>query len=276
MIDIRQRKSLLMKLESYLLLLIFFLPLDVPAETEKKNLICFYNPEANINNYTSLKKQFNLYLSRNTNYVLQPFSNQRVFNNYIKKCKKCIFLLSRWHYESLKSSILIEATLSGTFQGKTTQNRILSLAKGVQGIEDLWGKTIASASSEEYTRNVLRLMLGKDKKELLDTFKVLTVPKDIDALLAVNFGMSSAALTTENSLKKLREINKIQAEMLTVVAPALEKTPLPVLALWKEKKNDVDIEELVNVLISMRNAKEGQQILSLLGLDGFQTITKAK
>ncbi len=77
---------------------------------------------------------------------------------------------------------------------------------------------IASAGSEEYTRKHLKSMVGEKYAEAIDTCQILAVPKDIDALISIGFGLVQAALTTEYSLSKLSAINPGLYKKLTIPA----------------------------------------------------------
>ena len=78
--------------------------------------------------------------------------------------------------------------------------------------------TIATSDTLQITRSVLLNLLGKGNEELVDSFKIIVVPKDIDALMAINFGVASAAVCTEEAILKLRQINPKQVERLKELA----------------------------------------------------------
>ena len=55
----------------------------------------------------------------------------------------------------------------------------------ITSIALLKGKKLATAGNEEFTKNILTKMLGEGEKEIIDSLKILNVPKEIDALIAV-------------------------------------------------------------------------------------------
>ena len=65
-----------------------------------KLTIYFYNPEININNFASLKKEFDTYLSAYGEYQLQPFSEREIFEKVAVSKNDGIFIISGWHYKN--------------------------------------------------------------------------------------------------------------------------------------------------------------------------------
>ena len=49
-------------------------------------------------------------------------------------------------------------------------------------------------------------MVGEGYAGLIDTCQILAVPKDIDALISMGFGLVQAALTTEYSISNAAEV----------------------------------------------------------------------
>lgn len=254
----------------FLLILFLLLSLFTVFADYKYNLY-FYNPETNINNFASLKKEFDTYFSTFGDYQLQPFSERETFEKIIAGKKDGVFLVSSWHYKKLKENISIEPALIAVFKNKTTYKRILSVKNNLTTVSSLRGINVASSSSEDYTKNIIRSMLGKDNEDIIDSMKILTVPKDIDALMSVGFGVAGAALTTENSLTNLAAINQKQYKMLRQIAVS-EEILLPVIAIPKPINND-DMK-LINIVKEMDALPEGKNKLNMIGLDRWKELSE--
>lgn len=231
--------------------------------------VYFYSPETNINNFSLLKTEFDTYLSQRGRYQLQPFRKQADFEKFVTGRHDGVLLVSSWHYRSLKAGLALEPALVGAIRKQTTQTRALSVRKHIASLTSLKGQKIASAGSKDYTMTILRGMLGAEDEKLVKSFKVLVVPKDIDALMAVSFGMAKAALTTESSLAKLQKINKKQHGMLRQLATSAG-TLLPIAAV--PKKSGADLDGLLAVLEAMGSTSEGKKCLKVIGLDGLQKL----
>ena len=252
-------------------LLVIFPPLISAGPRPASGItIYFYSPETNINNFSSLKVEFDTYLSEFGAYDFQPFSDQQTFERVISEANDGIFLISSWHFQSLKNRFPLKPMLVGEQKNQSTQKQVLSARSDIQNLERLRGQKIASAGSPEYTKTILKKMFQEEaSSSLIDSLKLLTVPKDIDALMAVGFGMAKAALTTKNSLNKLKKINPKQHDMLTCLAMS-EKTLLPIVAVLGQ--SDKDVRKLLTLIQDMCNKPEGEKRLKMLGLDGLKEL----
>lgn len=223
--------------------------------------IYFYNPETNINNFAILKTSFDNYLTAQGNYQFQPFDNQENFEKSLAK-KGNIYLLSSWHLNALQQKYPLQIALIGTFKGNVTQKKILSAKKEITDFSMLKNTTIAGAGSAEYIRNVLAQINAAKYKEISDTIKILKVPKDIDALMAVGFGMEDAAIAAESSLTTLETLNANQYNQLHSLGVSDKSYLLVAATLEKPRKDEAEVLE---ILFNMA----GQKNLNLLGLDGW-------
>jgi len=219
------------------------------GETEKIT-VYFYSSETNINNFKLLKMEFDNYLSGFGDYEFQPFKEKEMFENHIKDKKRCLILLSSWHYRNIYKTYSIRPFLVGVRDGDIYQKRILVTSSGTGNsvtLEEAKKNKIASASSIQHTRSVLAEIFGE--KGAAESADILTVPKDIDALMSVSFGMSRSALTTENSLEKLKTINPALYKNIIPLAEG-KKELLPVLAVPEGFANDSD--KIIKIIENMQ------------------------
>lgn len=228
--------------------------------------ILFYNPETSIDNFATLKTEFDTYLAGQGGYTFQPYSDRATFEHALAGKPDGVYLLSSWHYSQLNAKLPMEPVLVGTAKGEFLQRKVLT-ARDAADLSGLQGATVAGAGTEEYLRNLLRQMFGPDKESLVAGLKVLTVPKDIDALMAVGFGMAKAALASESSLQKLALINAKQREQLKSLASS-DKSFLLIAAVPKSAKAEGGA--LVKVMEGMSQQPTGEKNLRLLGLDGWK------
>jgi ABC-type amino acid transport substrate-binding protein len=233
-------------------------------------VVYFYNPETNINNFATLKTVFDSYLSTQGGFYFQPFDDKNNFEVVVKQKNADVYLLSSWHLEALqKQNIPIEAYMCGTYRGNFMQRKALSAKKDIANTAMLKDTVIAGSGSEEYTRSILKQILGKENESLLEHIKILTVPKDIDALMAVSFGMATAAISAESSLAKLAAINPNQFQQLHNLGFS-EKTYILIAA--SLKKTDPKQTQLLEILRKMSDTSTGEKSLKLLGIDGWKPL----
>ena len=230
-------------------------------------MIYFYSSETNINNFKSLKMEFDRYLSRFGHYEFQPFSDREAFEKHIKGKKKCLLILSSWHYRIIHKEYSLTPALAGTRDGKKYHKRVLVAKVEAPTIKSVVTGRIASASSIEHTRNVLTQMLKEEFPA--DIVKILTVPKDIDALMSVGFGMSKSALTTRNALNELKMVNPILCQKMKILKEG-EEALLLIIAVPEHFTKDA--EPMVTNFKNMDTDPEGKEKIRMLGLDGWKEL----
>jgi len=256
------------------LVFVFLLSINARAlSAGHKYTIYFYNPETNINNFASLKKEFDFYLSRFGGYQFQPFSERELFEKLITNKKDGIFIISSWHYKKLKERIPIEPIMVAITKNKSTCRRVFSTTRVISDISLLGGMNVASASSEDFTKNILVQMFGENKGNIAASIKILSVPKDIDALMSVGFGMADAAVTTDNSLTKLAGINRKLHDKLKQLLIS-DETLLPIVAI--PKPLDENHLKLAKIVKDMETVAEGKNKLNMLGFDGWKTLNESE
>jgi len=239
----------------------------VISSGEGKIKIYFYSSEANINNFKSLKMEFDRYLSKLGPYEFQPFSARDVFEKQVKGKENCLLLLSSWHYRHIHKQYALKPALTGVRNGKKYQKKILVSGEKPADIEAAKPGLIASASSLQYTTNALKIML--QKKYADQTFQVLTVPKDIDALMSVGFGMAKLAFASENAFEELKGVNPKLCSKMKVIAEGVETLGL-VLAFPPGFKENT--QKTIDIIKNMPMDSDGKRRIRMLGLDGWQEL----
>jgi hypothetical protein len=237
------------------------------AAAQDKITIYFYSAEANINNFKSLKMEFDGYLAQFGEYEFQPFSDRQTFEDYVKGKPRSLVMLSSWHYANIYREYALVPVLVGIRNGQTAQKRILVSAERSATLDQVKTGQIASASSVPHTTNLLAQMFRED--EGATAFKILSVPKDLDALMSVGFGMAKSAVITENSFESLRAINPSLHNKLHIIAEG-DETLLLVVAAPEDFASDVG--DVLEILQHMATDPHGEQRVRMLGLDGWQAV----
>lgn len=236
------------------------------AEGAEQITIYFYSSETNINNFKALKMEFDRYLSEFGSYQFQPFSERETFEQQIKGKNNCLLVLSSWHYTNIYQEYKLTPVFVGSRNEKTSQKSLL-VSSGTVDLTTIQGGRIASASSESYSKSLLSQMLQDDA--LLPQLKILTVPKDIDALMSLGFGMAKSALTTDYSLNTLKMLNPALHKKITILAES-EETLLLIVARTDESLEDV--QSLVKILQEMPANPNGKKNMRMLGLDAWRPL----
>ncbi len=235
--------------------------------------IHFYSPETNINNFGTLKSEFDAFFAGAGGHKFQPYGDRAAFEKALAGNGGGLFLMSSWHYPQLAAKAAWQPMLIGQLRDKLTQRHVLCAKKEVANLAALKGARVAAAGNKDFIRDLLTELLGPTHRALLADQKVLPVPKDFDALMTLGLGGAQAAVATESGLDKLAKTNAKQHDALVQLAKGPERL-LPVVV--SSAQPDDACQALLKVLAGMRGDPEGQQRLRLLGLDGLVTIADAQ
>lgn len=232
--------------------------------------VYFYNTETSINNFKSLKMAFDQYFSRFGNYEFQPFKDRTAFESAIRDARNGVVIISSWHYRQIYKTHSLTPMLLGKLNGGNRQKRML-VTRATDSLKDWTRGTLASASNVQHTRTAIVNMVRTDGVPRdYKSINILKVPKDIDALMSVGFGMSTTALATETSFKRLEQINPGLCQKLRIVAEGCEAF-LTVLAAPAE--HSASFAKIINIIYEMPQDDAGKKQLEMIGLDGWQRVS---
>lgn len=151
--------------------------------------------------------------------------------------------------------------------GRSTYRKALMTRSNADSIDDLARGSIAAT---------LHSMGSGDPDAVLGSFhlasgsaRIVPVPKDIDALLALSFGQVDAALVTSEQYEQLARTSPAEAERLRVLAFSSEVGLPPVFA--SPAAGAAERDRLVALLGRLREVPNGAELLAMIGFDGFES-----
>ena len=230
--------------------------------------IYFYNPEINTARNLVLKNTWDKYLYALGDYEFQPVDDETEFIRLVQDQTDAAFIMADWFYASLFSSKATEHNLNLAFQGirngKDTYSKILIANKSSLDLENV---TIACSGSKDRAKDILSSIYPELSTHQLDKLNILLVPKDIDALMAVGYGLAEMALSTEVGLSKMSRLNKNLYKDMIVLR---ESKPLKRSVLVFKSTNSVLKSSLARLMMNMAKTSDGHQAMNLLGLDEWK------
>ncbi len=229
----------------YLLALLFCL---LFAENIK---IYLYIPAMNTSDFKSLKINFDTYLHQYGDYELQPFNDRDIFEYYLRS-NSAVVIISSWHYNEIATTYHLHAHLVGRKNGSITDQMVL-----VGPRNSIFQGVVTSAFNPLYTQNLLQ-NIPQHKK-----FSVLQVPKEIDALMSVGFGMSAFALVSKESFSLFQTLNPALAKDLNI-HNELQSQYRMFLA---SNSMDESTQNIIEIFKTMDQSQEGEAILNIIGMD---------
>lgn len=243
----------MIQLKHLILLLLLFS--SVFAEEKK---VYFYTTETNINDFKSLQVSFDQYLQHFGDYSFQAFSDKEIFEEYLKD-ENIVVILSSWHYKQVAKRYNLQVQLVALKEESITDTKVIIGKKGSTYIG-----TLTTPFSHEYaTTHINKLTVDS-------SLHILNVPKEIDALMSVGFGMSQFALVSKDSFELLKKANSFLASQMVILS---ESTPtLRMLVASKIKKRNN--KECIEIFTTMDSKDAGKKVLSMLGIDNIVILTK--
>jgi hypothetical protein len=220
--------------------------------------VYYYTTENNINDFKSLKIGFDKYLQEFGDYEFQAFSDKKIFEKFIKQDESLV-ILSSWHYDQISSQYNLKAKLVAKKKESITDTKVLIGKKDTK----LSG-TVTTAYTKEYTNNSLSKLINTKKMDFL------VVPKEIDALMSVGFGMSSFAYVSKDSFELLKKVNSFLANSLVVHKESVPTLRMIVASKYKQNYD----EKLKNIFENMEKSVKGKKLLSIFKIDGFVILSK--
>ncbi len=233
----------------------FLLCVMLFAEPQK---VYFYTSTNVINDFKTFKILFDRYLAQYGDYEFQAFSDKKSFE-YFLKYKHEIVLLSSSHYRQLSKKYHLDALLVAKNKKSVTSTNVI-VGKRNSSLNG----TITTAFSKKYTNKLVLSIFGRQH------FSVLKVPKDMDALLSVGYGMSQFAAVSKESFEFLKKTNQFLTKEMRIYRESDPdfKMLVTVNPTLNEKK------KVVKMFRQMRKSKDGQRILKMLDIDNIVALDR--
>jgi hypothetical protein len=95
------------------------------------------------------------------------------------------------------------------------------------------------------------------------------VPKDIDALMSVGFGMAKLAFASKNAFDELKGVNPRLCSKMKILVEG-EETLLLIVALPQGFKENS--KKTIDMIKNMQMDSDGKRRIRMLGLDGWQDL----
>lgn len=248
---------------AFQLFLYGYLITGVYADAEPNNTLYYFNQESSINNFKELKTTFDRYLLKQGAYSFQPFNDEEAFQEHVRTTSRVIMLVSEWEYRALSRDMALKPLLIAEKEQESTTQRIAVTRVSNSGLE---GYIVASAYHPGDAERIASSLLEHANE---DALHYLRVPKDLDALMSVGFGMADFALTTREAYEDLVKLNPALAKELKVI-----QTGKTVLRLIVATSSDSDALSIAELLESMDEHPEGLKCLKMLGIDALNKPSK--
>ena len=229
----------------------------------------FFSPDWAPGNLSTLAEAADRALSESgLNLSFQAFARYEDLVGQLSTARPALVLVPGWVAAEHGGNLQLHALLRPTRDGRDTYHKILMTTKGVSSLAGLANATVAAAThpgSIDYPASAsgIRSLVG-------DGARILPVPKDIDALLALSFGQVDAALVTPAQFEILARVNPRGTNNLVELGRTPE-VPLPRLYATRYIDDD-EANRLAAGIAKLSSSIKGRQFINLLGFDEVELI----
>ncbi|MFC1617428.1 PhnD/SsuA/transferrin family substrate-binding protein [Candidatus Margulisiibacteriota bacterium] len=248
------------------ILLIFFFIFTIFSSSATALQVHFFVPEANIHDYALLKNIFGNYLANFGEYDFQPYSSQTVFEKAIKSEKKGLFIMSSWLYNKLNTNNNLVVKLVMESSKRNTTKEMLTTRKDRTLENLLSGGTLATSRSKLFVRKILKELFPNKN---VSKVKIISVPRDLDALISVSYGMAIAAITSKDNFFKMKKIDPLSYKKLKSLAESNEMLR-PIVVVYRNQ--ELTYQPLYQVLLKMDKDNKSETLLDLIDFSRWKII----
>ena len=196
----------------------------------------------------------------------QAFTRYEDFERQVREAPPEFLIAPAWLTgPAIAPGLALSVIAQPLHHGKSTYRKALMARPGIDSIADLAHGSIA-ATVHSMSNGSPEAVLGAFHLAA-DSARIVPVPKDVDALLALSFGQVDAALVTSQEYQQLARTSPAEAERLRVLAFSPEVGLPPVFA--SGEAAPALAERVRAVLVRLRDVTDGASVLSMLGFDRF-------
>jgi ABC-type amino acid transport substrate-binding protein len=251
-------------MKARLLFLIPFLMFSVlNASAESFNVI-YFDPDGNMMKIADILSEGKKFLaSVDTNVHFIVIGNINVLESEIEKLRPQMMIVNSLYYLDNRDKFQFQPQF--IFEREKDcryTKKLVQIGNSIRSTDDLKNKVIACSGGKTSANRILA--------QNFDVAKVLAVPNDIDAILAVKFGQADAALTTDTSIGAFGAISPADYDQVKVIASSREIF-LPVGVGTKFTKDTVEFNRIIKAFQEIRNSKQGLLFLDSLLMENVQT-----
>jgi len=226
--------------------------------------IIYFDPDGNlvkIADILSSGKKYFSSIDSSVNFIV--IGNINVLETELENIKPRMMIVNSLYFASNKAKMQLKPLLIFVKDGRNKYTKkIVQIGNSIKSVTDLTNKTLASSSSKEEINKIFSYELSATK--------LLSVPRDIDAILALEFGQVDAAIVTDNSIKAFSVISPVDSEQLKVIFETREIF-FPVGVSTKYSYKGAIYSKILKSFKEIKNNKLGTKFLNSMLFTDIQT-----
>ena len=235
----------------------------------------YFNPDSPQSNLGRLKQEFQAYFSDNNfSYTFQPFTHFVDFHRLNNEKRPSFIFVPEWYYRKYGKDLGLHPLLVPVRNGSTSYKKIL-LASHVNAAAandyDIISFAMTTMGSNGTTEVIKELVA--DELVSIQQLNIISVPKDLDAILALALGQVKMALVAQDNLQVISDVNPRIIQTIKILNRSIT-VPMPVLCYLEGRVESGDVKKLVETFKKMTSDQPRNKIMEMLKIDDWQNFIK--
>lgn len=236
------------------------------AAAEERRLL-LYDPDANLGDIVEIAAAFSRFLQRTgQGWTFQAVQQRETFESLLRQPGSEFAIVSsaflRTTGDNALSPLLVPSEKNDVYYHKQ-----LVTSKKVQA-KSLSGRNIAVSGAGDEASAETQAILAELTKAGVSHPILLSLPKDIDALMALYFGQADAALVAPHSIEVMQRISPKAVASLEVLYETRRMLRSPLCAVGKAA-GAKQRETLVQSLLGMAKDPDGKEVMRRMDFDAW-------
>ena len=237
--------------------------------------IYYFNPDSPQSNLSRLKLEFQTYFSDNNfSFTFQPFTHFVDFHRLNSENRPSFIIVPEWYYRKYGKDFGLHPLLVPVRHGLTSYKKIL-LASQLTGDAASDYEIITFAMTTMGPDGSTEAIKELVAKELVSVqqLNIISVPKDLDAILALVLGQVKMALVGQDNLQTISDANPRIIRAIKKLDRSIT-VPMPVICYLEGRAESGDVEKLVEAFKKMTSEHPRNKIMEMLQIDDWQNFTQ--
>lgn len=236
--------------------------------------VFLFVPEFDSKRVDSFKSDLQIMLSEAGNYNVEIINSKDHLSERISTNPSSIFIVSSYYYKPFFLETSFQPLLVGEYKGSKTHTKVFLTKKETPNIELLSNTAFSSVGMEGYLRSILSdILLSRGQSDISQSVLVTTVPKEMDALINLSFGMIKSCLVSQDTISQFAQISAQQLANLKYVAQSKPIFNPLIIMPSNVMTNNPDLFAFFNSLATLPAA---QKMLSYIGIETLKPILESE
>jgi hypothetical protein len=235
----------------------------------------YFNPDSPQSNLGRLKQEFQSYFSDNNfSFTFQPFTHFVDFHRLNSEKRPSFIFVPEWYFRKYGKDLGLRPLLVPIRNGLTSYEKILlasQLSATAASDYEIISFAMTTMGPDGATTAIKELV--SDELVSIQQLNIISVPKDLDAILALVLGQVKMALVSKDNLQVISDANPRISRTIKKLDRSIT-VPMPVLCYLEGRVESGDVEQLVEAFKKMTSDRPRNKIMEMLQIDDWQNFSQ--